>query len=233
VYEKKFGHRPVEGYGTTELSPLVSVNIPSSRSHGQHHIQCREGSVGRPIPGVSAKVVDLETGKDLGVGKSGMLLITGPNVMLGYLGQPEKTAEVMRDGWYVTGDIAVIDEDGFIHITGRESRFSKIGGEMVPHIRIETVLNEVIFGGEEQTELKAAVTAVPDPKKGERLIVVHTPLPRSPQQLCQALAEAGLPNVFVPSPDSFTEIDEMPILGSGKLDLKKLKQIALERFGQG
>jgi len=232
IYEKKFGHRPVEGYGTTELSPLVSVNIPTSRSHGEQHIQCREGSVGRPIPGVSAKVVDLDTGADLGVGRSGMLLITGPNVMQGYLGLPEKTAEVIRDGWYVTGDIAVIDEDGFVHITGRESRFSKIGGEMVPHIRIETVLNEIIFGDEEQTELKAAVTAVPDPKKGERLVVVHTTLQQSPQQLCQALSDAGLPNIFVPSPDSFTEIDEMPILGSGKLDLNGLRKIALDRFGQ-
>jgi acyl-[acyl-carrier-protein]-phospholipid O-acyltransferase/long-chain-fatty-acid--[acyl-carrier-protein] ligase len=230
AYEKKFGHRPVEGYGTTELSPLVSVNIPASRSHGEHHVQRREGTVGRPIAGVSAKVVDLDTGEDLSVGKSGMLLITGPNVMLGYLGQPEKTAEVMRDGWYVTGDIAVIDEDGFISITGRESRFSKIGGEMVPHIRIETVLNEIIFGDEEQSELKAAVTAVPDPKKGERLVVVHTALQQSPQELCEALTRAGLPNIFVPSPDSFTEIDEMPVLGSGKLDLKGIKRIALERF---
>ena len=112
--EQKFGVRPVEGYGTTELSPLVSVNIPPSRSHSDYHIELKEGTVGRPVPGVSAKVVNLETGEELGAGCSGMLLITGPNVMQGYLHLPEKTAEVIRDGWYTTGDIAT-DRRGRIH----------------------------------------------------------------------------------------------------------------------
>ena len=140
AFEARFGVRPVEGYGCTETSPLASVNMPPSRCPDAPHADRREGTVGRPMPGVSAKIPHLETGEELGPGQSGMLLIKGPNVMQGYLGRPDLTAEVIRDGWYVTGDVAMIDEDGFIKITGRESRFSKIGGEMVPHIQIEETL---------------------------------------------------------------------------------------------
>ncbi len=160
AFEKKFGVRPVEGYGTTELSPLVSVNVPPSRSKSAT-IDCKEGSVGRPVPGVSAKIVDPETFEDLPLGTPGMLLVKGPNVMKGYLGQPEETAKVMHDGWYITGDIALIDTDGFIHITGRLSRFSKIGGEMVPHIRIEEAIQKIL-GVEEEGQLSVVVTSVPD-----------------------------------------------------------------------
>jgi len=136
---EKFGIRPVEGYGTTELSPLVSVNVPPSRSKS-HQLDCKEGSVGRPVPSVSAKAVDPETYEDLPLGTPGMLLVKGPNVMKGSLGQPEETAKVMHDGWYITGDIAMIDTDGFIHITGRPEPLLEIGGEMVPHIRIEEAI---------------------------------------------------------------------------------------------
>jgi acyl-[acyl-carrier-protein]-phospholipid O-acyltransferase/long-chain-fatty-acid--[acyl-carrier-protein] ligase len=230
AFEKKFGVRPVEGYGTTELSPLVSVNIPPSRASNVYHVERKEGAVGRPVPGVSAKVVDLDTGADLGTNKPGMLLITGPNVMAGYLDRPDLTAEVMRGEWYVTGDVAVIDDDGFIQITGRESRFSKIGGEMVPHLKIEEILNRLI-GMNEEDGLKAAVTAVADPKRGERLIVLHTKIDQTPDELRKGLSEAGLPNLYIPSADGFAEIPELPVLGSGKLDLKAIKQIAQEKFG--
>jgi acyl-[acyl-carrier-protein]-phospholipid O-acyltransferase/long-chain-fatty-acid--[acyl-carrier-protein] ligase len=229
AFDEKFGVRPVEGYGATELSPLVSVNVPRSRSSGNFQEDNREGSVGRPVPGVSAKVVDLETGRDLKAGESGMLLIRGPNVMMGYLGREDLTSEVIRDGWYVTGDVSKIDDEGFIHITGRESRFSKIGGEMVPHLQIEETLAKILGGQEEG--LKAAVVAVPDAKKGERLIVIHTSVDRTPDELCKALAEEGLPNLYIPGADSFHQVETLPVLGSGKLDLKAVRQIALERFG--
>jgi acyl-[acyl-carrier-protein]-phospholipid O-acyltransferase/long-chain-fatty-acid--[acyl-carrier-protein] ligase len=229
AFEAKFGVRPVEGYGVTELSPLVSVNVPPSRSPHADRPTSKQGTVGPPVPGVSAKVVDPDTGQPLGVGEPGMLLVSGRNVMKGYLNKPEKTAEVVRDGWYVTGDIARIDSDGFIQITDRASRFSKIGGEMVPHIKVEETLKRVLGGGED--ELKAVVTAVPDPTRGERLIVVHTHLDKTPDVITKEMGRAGLPNLFIPSPDSFLEVAEIPVLGTGKLDLKGLKQIALAKFG--
>jgi acyl-[acyl-carrier-protein]-phospholipid O-acyltransferase/long-chain-fatty-acid--[acyl-carrier-protein] ligase len=231
AFEQKFGVRPVEGYGTTELSPLVSANVPPSRSADKTQVDLKEGTVGRPVPGVSVKVVDLENGKELGTNQSGMLLVTGPNVMQGYLKRDDLTTEVMRDGWYVTGDVALIDDDGFIQITGRESRFSKIGGEMVPHIRIEEVLNEVL-AGEDDGRMQAAVTAVPDARKGERLVVLKLKSEQTPDQLRKALTDAGLPNLYIPSVDSFIEVPELPILGSGKLDLKQIKQMALAELGK-
>ena len=232
AFEEKFGIRPCEGYGTTELSPAVAVNIPKNRSLDPAKVESKEGTVGRPIPGVRTKVVDLETGEDLGPGKRGMLLVAGPNVMLGYLGQPDKTAEVIRDGWYVTGDVAEIDDEGFIRITGRESRFSKIGGEMAPHIRIEEAIAKLGREAEGEDDRPAvAVTGVPDPKKGERLVVLHTGLSKSPEQICRELSAEGLPALWTPSPDSFCQVPEIPVLGSGKLDLRRLREMAQERFG--
>ncbi|MGI9457322.1 MAG: acyl-[ACP]--phospholipid O-acyltransferase [Aeoliella sp.] len=229
AFEQKFGIRPVEGYGATELSPLVSVNVPASRSD-HTEIDAKEGSVGRPAPGVAAKVVDPETGDDLPQGESGMLLVTGPNVMKGYLNMPEKTAEVIRDGWYVTGDIARIDADGFIEITGRESRFSKIGGEMVPHIGVEEAIEHYLGIVDDDECQRVVVTAVPDARKGERLAVVHRAVDRTVPEICDGLRSAGLPNLWIPSTDSFLEVEEIPILGSGKLDLKGVAQLAKERL---
>src|SRR5208282_4066508 len=123
-----------------------------------------------PLPGVAVRIVDPETREPLPLGQPGLLLVRGPNVMQGYLGKPEKTAEVLQDGWYSTGDIAALDEDGFLTITDRLSRFSKIGGEMVPHIKIEEKLHELAG----LTEMSFVVTGVPDGKKGERLVVLHT-----------------------------------------------------------
>ena len=229
-FEEKFGVRPMEGYGTTELSPVVSCNIPPGRETAATQHGRKQGTVGRPAPGISAKVVNPDTGEDLGPGRSGMLLIKGPNVMKGYLGQPEKTAEVLRDGWYTTGDIAVIDEEGFIRITGRQSRFSKIGGEMVPHIHVEEAIGAILQFNQE--ELKLAVTAVPHPTKGERLVVLHSGLDKPPEQICRELAEAGLPPIWIPTPDSFRAVEEIPLLGTGKLDLRRLKERARKEFAE-
>ncbi len=229
-FEAKFGVRPIEGYGATELSPLVSVNVPPMRSQSGDE-GLKEGTVGRPIPGVTAKIVDPETGAALPPETPGMLLIKGPNVMKGYLDAPEKTAEVIRDGWYVTGDIALIDQQGFIQITGRLSRFSKIGGEMVPHLNLEEAIQQFVQSPEDEI-VRSVVTAVPDEKRGERLIVVHTKLDKTPQQICDHLATLGLPNLWLPSPDSFLEVEQIPVLGTGKLDLKGLSDLALEHFAK-
>jgi acyl-[acyl-carrier-protein]-phospholipid O-acyltransferase/long-chain-fatty-acid--[acyl-carrier-protein] ligase len=244
AFEEKFGVRPVEGYGTTELSPLVSVNIPPSRSQSGE-IDSKEGSVGRPVAGVAAKIVDPETfdlstssrspraeskGEELPVDTPGMLLVKGPNVMKGYLHEPEMTAEVIRDGWYVTGDIAKIDKHGFIEITGRQSRFSKIGGEMVPHLNVEEAIQQFVQGGS-QDELVAVVASVPDEKKGERLVVLHTKaMTKTPQEVFEHLKQAGLPNLWIPGTDCFLQVDEIPVLGTGKLDLKGLAEVARSKF---
>jgi acyl-[acyl-carrier-protein]-phospholipid O-acyltransferase/long-chain-fatty-acid--[acyl-carrier-protein] ligase len=231
-FDDRFKVRPVEGFGTTELSPVVSCNSPPGRERADTPSGRKAGTVGLPLPGVSAKVVDLDTGADLGADKSGMLLVRGPNVMQGYLGLPEVTAQVIRNGWYATGDVAVIDDEGFIRITGRESRFSKIGGEMVPHVRIEEALVKVLSLDDEE-QVQTVVTSVPDVAKGERLVVLHTGLDTSPEQVCRRLAEEGLPPLWIPSADSFKHIDAIPVLGSGKLDLKRVKELAAEQFRAG
>ena len=183
-FYNKFGIRPSEGYGTTELSPVAAVNIPDHRTADTQQVGTKLGTVGRPIPGVAAKVVNPDTWEDLGVGKEGLLLIKGPNVMQGYLNHPEKTAQVIRDGWYNTGDYGIVDDEGFVSITGRQSRFSKIGGEMVPHILIEDHLTRIVENPEsEDAEIKLAVTSVPDVSRGERLIVLHTQLEKTPNEI--------------------------------------------------
>jgi len=233
AFKEKFGVEPSEGYGTTELSPLATVNVPKHRAGTGEQEASRAGTVGRPFPHVAAKVVDPDTFADRGINEEGLLLIKGPNVMKGYLNQPEKTAEVIQDGWYNTGDIARIDEDGFIEITGRQSRFSKIGGEMVPHGRIEDALNRILEDPQDDSpQLRVAVTAVPHASKGERIVVLHTPLPMPLDELLKKLGESGLPNLWIPSRDSFIEVDEIPVLGTGKLDLKAIRQIARERCGE-
>ncbi len=126
--------------------------------------------------------------------------------------------------------MAQIDDDGFIHITGRESRFSKIGGEMVPHIKIEETLQRILARRRRGAEGRGHRRA--RQPQGERLVVLHTPLDKTPEQICKELQAAGLPNLWIPSPDSFCEVDEIPVLGTGKLDLKGLKDLALERFAE-
>ena len=231
---KTYGIYPTEGFGTTELSPLAAANVPDHRNNaaGTGQTGTRMGTVGRPVPNVAARVVDPDTGIDLGLNKPGLLHIKGPNVMVGYLNQPAKTAEVIRDGWYNTGDIAVIDDDGFITITGRLSRFSKIGGEMVPHIRIEEELMRLVEDpAAEEAEVRIAVTAVPDESKGERLVVLHRPLTKPIAVLLNGLSAAGLPNLWLPGSDCFFEVDSIPLLGTGKLDLRGIKKRAAELMG--
>ena len=230
---QKFGVRPSEGYGTTELSPVAAVNIPGNRTTDTQQISSKLGTVGRPLPGVAAKVVHPETWEDLGIGKEGLLLIKGPNVMLGYLNHPEKTAALIQNGWYNTGDYGRIDDEGFVSITGRQSRFSKIAGEMVPHILIEDHLIRIVEQPEsEDADIKLAVTSVPDAARGERLIVLYTALDKTPADILKELQTKGLPNLWLPSTDSFHQVDQIPILGTGKLDLKGIKETALKQFGK-
>jgi acyl-[acyl-carrier-protein]-phospholipid O-acyltransferase/long-chain-fatty-acid--[acyl-carrier-protein] ligase len=222
-FEKKFGVRPLEGYGCTELSPVVSVNRPDVIDGSYKQVCNKLGSIGHPIPGVAVRVVDPESFVELPVGAEGLLEVYGPNVMQGYLHKPEQTAQAMHDGWYQTGDIAKLDEDGFITITDRMSRFSKIGGEMVPHAKVEDAIHDIL----ETTDRACIVVGIPDERKGERLLVVHAKLSQPVDKIWERLKER-LPPLWLPAKSAFREVEEIPILGSGKPDLKRAKTLALQ-----
>jgi len=226
-FEDVFGIRPLEGYGCTECSPVVAVNTRDFRAPGFRQVGAKRGRIGHPLPGVSVRIVDPDTGQPLDINQPGLLWVSGPNIMVGYLGRPEKTAEVLRDGWYNTGDIAMVDEDGFLRVTDRLSRFSKIGGEMVPHLMIEEKLQE-LAGAVEQT---FAVTSVPDEKKGERLAVLHTLPEEKLQEVLAKLAESDLPALWRPRPQQFVRVETLPYLGTGKLDLRRMREVALASAG--
>ncbi|HXN06670.1 MAG TPA: AMP-binding protein, partial [Nitrospiria bacterium] len=220
AFKEKFGTDLLEGYGCTELAPVVSANTPDVRDGSEHQSGFKPGTVGRPVPGVSVKVVNQETSLPLPNETEGLLLVKGPNQMLGYFNQPELTREVVKDGWYVTGDIGFLDNEGFIHITDRLSRFSKIGGEMVPHYKIEEIVRSCT--GEDET----AVIGVPDEQKGERLVLFYTSQGMSPDQIWECLFGTALPKLWIPKRENIYRIDALPSLGSGKTDLKKLKSMA-------
>ncbi len=222
AFEDTFGIRPLEGYGCTECSPVVTVNGRDFRAPGFRQVAARRGKIGHPLPGITVKVVDLDTGAPVLPGTPGMLLVKGPNVMKGYLGKPEKTAEVLHDGWYTTGDVAIMEEDGFLTITDRLSRFSKIGGEMVPHIRIEDKLQELAG----VTEQVFAVTALPDEKKGERIVVISTLSTEKLAPVIEKFAQCDLPALWKPRSSQFFHVDALPILGTGKIDLRGVKALA-------
>lgn len=227
AWHEKYGIAIFEGYGCTECAPVIACNAPENRQPGVFQPGNAPGAVGRPFPGVRVRIVDPDTGEPMPQGEPGMLLAKGPNVMSGYLGKPELTAAALSDGWYRTGDICKLNEDGTISITDRLSRFSKIGGEMVPHGKVEEALHVVI----EATEQVFAVTAVPDEKKGERLAVLCCKAEIEIEVVIGKLQEHGLPNLFIPKPRDFVRVEALPLLGSGKMDLRAIKRIALEKLG--
>lgn len=229
AFEEQFGVRPFEAYGCTECAPAVTVNTPDYRAAGFRQVGAKRGKIGHPLPGVSVRIVDVDTRQPVPVGQPGLLLVRGPNVMRGYLGRPEQTAAVLVEGWYSTGDVAALDEDGFIQITDRLSRFSKIGGEMVPHLKVEEKLHELAAA----TEQTFVVTSVADEKKGERLVVLHKLVPEALAQCLEKLASAAdLPNLWKPKGEAFVRVAEFPLLGTGKLDLRRVKELARQAGGE-
>jgi acyl-[acyl-carrier-protein]-phospholipid O-acyltransferase / long-chain-fatty-acid--[acyl-carrier-protein] ligase len=228
--EKHLGVIPLEGYGLTETSPVISSTLhdPISLPDGRTVPGRKQGTVGIPLPGTEVKVVDLDTDKDLPPGNEGMILVRGPQVMQGYLNKPDETAKVKRGDWFVTYDLGFIDEEGFLTITGRLSQFSKIGGEMVPHLAVEKAILQVSCSSEQNL----SVTSMADNKRGERLAVVYTDLGMTPQEVVKRLQQGEMSKLWIPDANDFVQVDELPVLGTGKIDLRKIKEIASQALTQ-
>ena len=267
AWETKYGVRPTEGYGATELSPCPITNIPDVRSgfwrddfsevfeeqkraaangtlpaergvgRDDFEIYRKDGSVGRAHSKAVVKIVDRETGADLDVDEVGQIAVKGPLVTTGYYNDPEATRQVVKNGWYLTGDVGRKDRDGFVWIVGRESRISKIGGEMTPHVPIEEAMTAAIQealverGVEPKDGLPlCAVTAVPDATKGEALVALWVNLGVEPEEIVRRMRERDLPNLWIPGLSRFIEVAEIPMLQTGKLDLTGIRAVANERF---
>jgi acyl-[acyl-carrier-protein]-phospholipid O-acyltransferase / long-chain-fatty-acid--[acyl-carrier-protein] ligase len=223
--ERKLGIRPREGYGATELSPVVSINLADVEADAIRHAGSKPCSVGQPLPGMAVKVTDPDTGQVLAPGRRGLLWVKGPNVTVGYLGAPDLTSLAIQDGWYNTEDLATVDEDGFIFIQDRLSRFSKIGGERVSHLQVE----EVCCSAVEATERVVAVTGIPDRTKGEELVVLYVADKADPEKMAKAINASTLPNLSRPRRRNFIPVESIPVLASGKLDIQKVRSMAIER----
>lgn len=228
AWKERYGSELYEGYGCTELSPVVSANLPPRGEFARRRV----GSVGRPLEGVEVEIRDGERRAVLPRGSVGDVWVRGPGVMLGYLDDPAATAAAVVDGWYDTGDVGRLDEDGFLHLTDRRSRFSKLGGEMVSHAAVESALLAAARSlGVPAEALAVAVSACPDATRGERLIVFHTRTSLNVEAWLDAARQAGASNLFLPRAKDFRAVDALPHLGSGKLDLGQLKRWAAEAAG--
>jgi acyl-[acyl-carrier-protein]-phospholipid O-acyltransferase / long-chain-fatty-acid--[acyl-carrier-protein] ligase len=217
----------LQGYGLTETTPASNINQPHPPvvlSTNEPQTGKRAGSVGRMMPGMTARIIDPETGRDLPFTETGLVLFRGANVFGGYLDDPEKTRGAFRDGWFVTGDLGRFDGDGFLYIEGRLSRFSKIGGEMVPHGTVEQKLIEA-FGWDQLESPAVFVTGVPDPTKGEALVMLTTHEVTA-EQVRTKLSALGVPNLWTPK--IIHRVEQVPMLGTGKTDLKRCRELALE-----
>lgn len=222
AFHDKFGITPMEGYGATEMAPVIAVNTWDVQTELFYRGN-KPCTVGRPLPGVAVQTVDPATYEALPAGSEGLILVSGANRMMGYWNDAGRSAEVIRDGWYITGDVGRIDEDGFLHLTGRLSRFSKIAGEMIPHGRIEEAVQEVIA-----PDKRCCVVALSDEERGERIVVVYDDAEVAPAALAAELLKSGLPNLWIPKKDCLLQVPEVPQLGSGKTDLRRAKELAEE-----
>jgi len=225
-FEERFKQRVFEGYGLTETSPVVSVNLPEpqpTKPGEQVQPSSRLGSVGKMAPGIAGEIREPETNRKLSLHESGMLWLRGVNIFEGYLDDPERTADVLQDGWLKTGDLGRFDEDGFLYIEGRLSRFSKIGGEMVPHESIEHKIVDLLdLSGKD--ERMVAIVGVQDQAKGEALVLLSA-VDVDLAQLRKKLREGGVPNLWIPK--HVQRVEAIPVLASGKLDLKKCKELVM------
>ncbi len=233
AFETRFGIRVLEGYGLTETSPASNLNLPDAEPLGAEENgyvwlpSHRQGSVGHVVPGMAVRITNPDNDKPVPIHQSGMIWFKGANVFEGYLNDPKRSADVLKDGWFRTGDIGRLDLDGFLYIEGRLSRFSKIAGEMVPHETVEEALVKAM-GLENEATRKIAVVGVPDPDKGEALILL-TSIPGGPEHqeildLRYRLLDKGLPPLWIPK--KMIRVSDIPVLASGKLDVQSCEKIA-------
>ena len=232
AFEARFGKKVFEGYGLTETSPASNLNLPDPDPQGDSESAVvipsyRPGSVGQVLPGLAVRITHPESDEPLTIHQSGMISFKGANVFPGYLKNPKKTEEVIKDGWFRTGDVGRMDSDGFLYIEGRLTRFSKIGGEMVPHETVEEALVKALSLENESTR-RIAVVGVPDIDKGEALVLLTTLQGGSVQQeildLRYKLLDRGMPPLWIPK--KMVRVQEIPALSSGKLDVKGCEKIA-------
>ena len=228
AWEARFGSLYLEGYGLTETSPVVSVNTPSIPKGvnypGDSTEGSRRGSVGRMMPGHAARILDPTTMKDIEVTKVGLLMLKGPNIFSAYLGEPKRTAEVKQGEWFITGDLARFDEDGFLFIEGRLSRFSKIAGEMVPHGTVEDALI-MAYSLFDVEQPMIAMAGRPDKAKGEALVLLAA-MDLELEDVREKLSSAGLANLWIPK--EIKRVEVIPTLATGKLDLRQIQFLASE-----
>jgi acyl-[acyl-carrier-protein]-phospholipid O-acyltransferase/long-chain-fatty-acid--[acyl-carrier-protein] ligase len=230
AFLKTFHIEILQGYGLTETTPASNINQPHppmTTETAEPQVGKKAGSTGRLLPGMTVRIVQPETGEEVGPGEQGIVWFKGANVFSGYLDDPQKTAGAFRDGWFVTGDLGRLDEDGFLFIEGRLSRFSKIGGEMIPHGTVEQKIAE-IFNIDQSDGPAVAVMGVPDKAKGEALVLLST-VPIAVDTLREKLLESGFTNLWIPK--IVHQVEKIPVLGTGKLDLKRCRDVALNAVG--
>ncbi|MBJ7283544.1 MAG: AMP-binding protein, partial [Akkermansiaceae bacterium] len=207
-------------------SPATNVNLPDLVLNNTLP-SSRSGTVGQMLPGLAIKITDPVTDKEIPIDSQGIIWLKGANVFSGYLDDPVKSAEVLSDGWFRTGDVGRVDDAGFLYIEGRISRFSKIAGEMVPHETVEAAINKVL-GLDTESERRIAVVGVPDEQKGEAILLLSSVSGSSLIQECidlrYKLMDEGLSSLWCPK--RIIAVNEIPVLASGKLDIKSCEALA-------
>ncbi len=231
AFKEKFNLDIYEGYGTTEVSPVASANLPDYLNTNDWHVHVGQklGTVGLPLPGTAFKIVDPTSYDELPIGESGMILIGGPQVMKGYLSNPQKTKQVLikekNVTWYVSGDKGYVDQDGFLTIVDRYSRFAKVAGEMVSLTQLEHQIRDIISTIDKDGHFSVSAAAIPSEKTGEGIGIIFTGDIDS-KTLLSTLRDSDIPRLYLPS--EVLQVDQIPTLGSGKIDSNKAKQILLD-----
>jgi acyl-[acyl-carrier-protein]-phospholipid O-acyltransferase/long-chain-fatty-acid--[acyl-carrier-protein] ligase len=221
AFDERFGLEPFEAYSSTECASLVAMNTPDVRGAGVFQRGARGGTVGHPLPGVTMEIEDPDTHELLGNDQPGMLRIRGPGVFAGYLGEPQPDRHVLDDGFYVSGDMASLDEDGFVTFTGRYARVSRIGGERVSHGALE----EAIAYQLGVPDNPVAVVGHAEDGRGESLWVFYQRGTLVPEHVVTGLSRSGLTPPWLPKAKHFVAVGEIPLLPTGIVDYRELRRV--------